>query len=68
MTTHGRGGVSRAWLGSVADEIVRSINIPTLLVRPRRADASSGDRFTLDHILDSARRIGALRAHSRAGG
>jgi nucleotide-binding universal stress UspA family protein len=52
MTTHGRGGVSRAWLGSVADELVRSINIPTLLVRPQRTEAvGPGVPFTLDHIL-----------------
>ncbi len=52
MTTHGRGGISRAWLGSVADELVRSINIPTLLVRPQRTEATAADTtFTLDHIL-----------------
>jgi nucleotide-binding universal stress UspA family protein len=52
LTTHGRGGVSRAWLGSVADELVRTISIPTLLVRPHRTQAvAPGDRFALDHIL-----------------
>jgi nucleotide-binding universal stress UspA family protein len=52
MTTHGRGGVSRAWLGSVADELVRSINIPTLLVRPQRNEAVAANYpFSLDHIL-----------------
>src|SRR5688572_19257901 len=34
MTTHGRGGLSRAWLGSVADELVRQLNIPILVLRP----------------------------------
>ena len=34
MTTHGRGGIARAWLGSVADGIVRRLNVPVLLVRP----------------------------------
>ena len=34
MTTHGYGGLSRAWLGSVADHLVRNSNIPVLLVRP----------------------------------
>ncbi len=34
MTTHGRGGVARAWLGSVADGVVRRLNVPVLLVRP----------------------------------
>lgn len=34
MTTHGRGGLSRAWLGSVADALVRRSNVPILLRRP----------------------------------
>ena len=34
MTTHGRGGLQRAWLGSVADGLVRSLEVPVLLVRP----------------------------------
>ena len=33
MTTHGRGGLSRAWLGSVADALVRQIRLPVLLLR-----------------------------------
>lgn len=34
MTTHGRGGISRFWLGSVADALVRQAGTPVLLVRP----------------------------------
>ena len=34
MTTHGRGGLQRVWLGSVADQLVRSLDVPVLLVRP----------------------------------
>ncbi|HKJ91891.1 MAG TPA: universal stress protein [Longimicrobiales bacterium] len=34
MTTHGRGGLSRAWLGSVADVLVRRATMPVLLYRP----------------------------------
>jgi nucleotide-binding universal stress UspA family protein len=33
MTTHGRGGFSRFWLGSVADRLVRRINTPMLVLR-----------------------------------
>lgn len=33
MTTHGRGGVERFWLGSVADRVIRSASVPVLLVR-----------------------------------
>lgn len=34
MATHGRRGLGRAWLGSVADGIVRHGGSPVLLVRP----------------------------------
>lgn len=34
MSTHGRGGFSRFWLGSVADRIVRESPVPVLLVKP----------------------------------
>jgi len=36
MTTHGRGGASRVWLGSVADALLRQTRVPLLLVRPSR--------------------------------
>jgi nucleotide-binding universal stress UspA family protein len=35
MTTHGRGGLERAWMGSVADQLIRTIDIPLIIVRPR---------------------------------
>jgi nucleotide-binding universal stress UspA family protein len=41
MATHGRGGVQRAWLGSVADHLVRHLVIPVLLVRPPEGRAST---------------------------
>jgi nucleotide-binding universal stress UspA family protein len=34
MATHGRGGIQRAWLGSVADQLIRSLKVPLLLIRP----------------------------------
>ena len=34
MTTHGRGPLARAWLGSVADHFVRTTAAPVLFVRP----------------------------------
>lgn len=34
MATHGRGGLGRAVLGSVADYVVRHAKCPVLLVRP----------------------------------
>jgi len=33
MTTHGRGPVSRFWLGSVADHLLRHLEVPLLLLR-----------------------------------
>ena len=35
MATHGRGGLRRAWLGSVADHLIRHLNVPVLMVRPK---------------------------------
>jgi nucleotide-binding universal stress UspA family protein len=34
MTTHARGALGRLWLGSVADDLLRHLPIPLLLVRP----------------------------------
>ena len=34
MATHGRGPLSRFWLGSVADSLVRTTSVPLLLLRP----------------------------------
>jgi nucleotide-binding universal stress UspA family protein len=34
MSSHGRGALSRAWLGSIADQLVRHANVPVLIVRP----------------------------------
>ncbi|MBK8006189.1 MAG: universal stress protein [Gemmatimonadetes bacterium] len=35
LTTHGRGPLSRFWLGSVADQLMRKLHVPMLLVRPQ---------------------------------
>ncbi len=34
MTTHGRGPLGRLWLGSVADQLIRLLPVPVLLIRP----------------------------------
>lgn len=36
LSTHGRGGIQRLWLGSVADALVRQAPVPVLLVRGAR--------------------------------
>jgi nucleotide-binding universal stress UspA family protein len=38
MSTHGRGGVQRAWLGSVTDAVIRKGHIPVLVIPPRSDD------------------------------
>jgi nucleotide-binding universal stress UspA family protein len=51
MTTHGRGGVSRAWLGSVADDLVRAATVPVLMLRPTETEAEAEEAAALRHIL-----------------
>jgi nucleotide-binding universal stress UspA family protein len=40
ITTHGRGGIRRAWLGSVTDQLIRSSEVPILVVRPGEAGSA----------------------------
>lgn len=42
MSTHGRTGFSRFWLGSVADALVRYLATPVLMLRHQRSDESDG--------------------------
>jgi nucleotide-binding universal stress UspA family protein len=52
MTSHGRTGLSRAWLGSVADALVRHAAIPVLMLRARDAVIErSTPAPPLKHIL-----------------
>ena len=50
MTSHGYSGARRAWLGSVADEMIHRTTLPMLLVHP---DENVGYETPLDvkHIL-----------------
>ncbi len=48
MTTHGRSGMARVALGSVADGLVRESHIPVLLLRPL---IEEHERESLDHAL-----------------
>jgi nucleotide-binding universal stress UspA family protein len=50
MTTHGRTGVSRAWLGSVADSLVRNSHFPLLVIRPLE-DGESFPEVRFEHFL-----------------
>ena len=53
MSTHGRGGLSRAWYGSVADELIRTSNVPVMLLRPDgiRAVDESPPRPGMHNVL-----------------
>lgn len=54
MTTHGRSGFSRAWLGSVADGVIRRSTLPVLLVRPKeRGGARSAAWAPMKQIVVS---------------
>lgn len=43
MTTHGRGGLRRAWLGSVTDQLIRNSEIPILVVRPDEEEVAKSN-------------------------
>lgn len=47
MTTHGRGGPARLWLGSVADDLIRRSSVPILALRPDAVpvDGAQSDMF-----------------------
>lgn len=70
MSTHGRGGFKRFWLGSVADRVTRLAHVPVLLLTGNR---STGKRLAgtplFRHVLvsldGSPRAEGALRAAER---
>lgn len=51
LATHGRGGLGRAWLGSVADSLIRHVEKPVLLVRPDEDDPTPRPALEPRHIL-----------------
>jgi len=53
LTTHGRSGFERAWLGSVADELTRISPIPVLLIRPQAAPSATRFRRILVPLDES---------------
>jgi nucleotide-binding universal stress UspA family protein len=73
MTTHGHSGITRLWLGSIADKLIRRLSIPVLVVRPVHDRAIVPPRFRrilvpLDgsrlsaSILDQARTLALSNA------
>ena len=52
MSTHGRGALSRAWLGSVADHVLKGVAIPILLVRADESGSTDLSRnIKLNHVI-----------------
>ena len=53
LTTHGRGGIKRLLLGSVADKVVRGAPIPVLVYCPACLDAAAA---SIGRLIASGRR------------
>lgn len=51
MTTHGRTGLSRVWLGSVADAVVRQDSVPVLMIRPEERTLALNEHPLYTHVL-----------------
>ena len=52
MTSHGRTGLSRMWLGSVADSVARQAHVPVLMLRPTDTPmARAAARKPFHHVL-----------------
>jgi nucleotide-binding universal stress UspA family protein len=62
LTTHGRGGVERAWLGSVTDELARVSPVPLLVVRPEPPAAPAIARVLVP--LDTSQTSEAILEHA----
>jgi nucleotide-binding universal stress UspA family protein len=53
LATHGRGELARFWLGSVADEVIRHVTRPVLLVHPGEGEADLATPPHLSPVLVS---------------
>ncbi len=51
VTTHGHSGVSRMWLGSVADALIRHTKLPLLVIHPGEHGNVPEAVATFKHIL-----------------
>ncbi len=50
MTSHGRGGLERVWLGSVADGLIRHAPAPVLVIRPGEEESEPVRPVEFEHI------------------
>jgi nucleotide-binding universal stress UspA family protein len=51
MTTHGRGALAQLWFGGVADQLVRSLPAPIVLLHPDSETQHGKTEVPLHHIL-----------------
>jgi nucleotide-binding universal stress UspA family protein len=51
MSTHGRGALGRFWLGSVADDLIRELPRPIILIRPHEGKPDLQREYPLRNIL-----------------
>jgi nucleotide-binding universal stress UspA family protein len=51
MSTHGRGGLARALLGSVSDGLIRRGLLPVLLIRPNEHDPGEHEPAAVSDVL-----------------
>jgi nucleotide-binding universal stress UspA family protein len=51
LSTHGRGALSRFWLGSVADQLIREATLPVMLYRPQEGRAELKKQIELKKVL-----------------
>ena len=51
LTTHGRSGFSRAWFGSVAEEVIHAAQTPVLVVRTSKHERPDVSQPIFHHVL-----------------
>jgi len=51
MTTHGQSGMSRLWMGSVTDAMIRKTAIPLFVIHPDHPGGVPADVTSVDHIM-----------------
>jgi nucleotide-binding universal stress UspA family protein len=60
LATHGRGGLERAWLGSVADHLVRNLTVPVVAVHAREPAAPAEPVTRILVALDGSKAAEAV--------
>ncbi len=61
LATHGHGALGRAWIGSMADQLVTALPMPLLIVRPAERPTPGRERIrNLAVLLDGSDRAEAI--------